>query len=138
MVVDIENAIFNQVATAYDASFPNGSRYSEAVETPANFPALILYQEDKASSGYTNLPADKITLAVEVYSNLISGGKQQCKSIMELVRNTLNGFGKWELVFENQIRNADERIYRMRARYRGIAVQESETTDETTVRIYKN
>ena len=57
---------------------------------------------------------------------------------MELVRNTVNGFGKGELVVENQIRNDDERIYRMRARYRGIAVQESETTDEMTVRIYKN
>ena len=96
-MVDIENAIFNQVATAYDASFPNGSRYSEAVETPANFPALILYQEDKASSGYTNLPADKITLAVEVYSNLVSGGKQQCKSIMELGKADGAYFiGEWQ------------------------------------------
>ena len=135
-MIDIENAIFDAVATAFDAAFPNGSRYSEAVETPARFPALILYQEDKISSGYTNLDSARITLAVDVYSNLTAGGKQECKSILELVHNTLMGFGAWELVLSNQIRNADERIYRMRARYRGIAVQEEESESSVTVRIY--
>lgn len=129
--------IFDHVATAFTASYPDGARYSEPVETPARFPALILYQEDKADSGYINLDANKIVLLVEVYSNLVSGAKQQCKEIMQLVDQTLMSFGTWDLVFCNQIKNADERIFRLRARYRGTAVQESVQDGNITVRIYR-
>lgn len=129
--------IFDQVATAFTASYPDGVRYSEPVEISARFPALILYQEDKADSGYINLDANKIVLLVEVYSNLVSGAKQQCKEIMQLVDQTLMSFGTWDLVFCNQIKNADERIFRLRARYRGTAVQESVQDGNITVRIYR-
>ena len=76
-------------------------------------------------------------LLVEVYSNLVSGAKQQCKEIMQLVDQTLMSFGTWDLVFCNQIKNADERIFRLRARYRGTAVQESVQDGNITVRIYR-
>lgn len=136
-MVDIENAIFNQIATAFSDAYPNGVRYSEPVEISATFPALILYQEDKADSGYINLDSNKIVLLVEVYSNLVSGAKQQCKEIMQLVDQNLMSFGTWELVFCNQLKNADDRIFRMRARYRGTAVQESDQDGTITVRIYR-
>ena len=56
---------------------------------------------------------------------------------MSLVENALMSFGAWEQVFCNPIKNADQRIFRMKARYRGTAVQESDDNGDFLVRIYR-
>ena len=136
-MVDIESTIFNQIANAYSSEFPNGSRYGEPTEAPAKFPALVVYEADRMFSGYSELDSNRIVIDVDVYSNLVNGAKQECKAIMDLVENTMMSFGKWELVFCNQFRNADQRIYRMKARYRGTAVQETNDDGNIAVRIYR-
>lgn len=136
-MVDIESAVFSQVAEAFTASYPEGSRYGEPTETPAKFPALIMYEADNAFSGYVGLDSRRVVIDVDVYSNLTSGAKQQCKDIMQLVDQKLMTLGTWELVFMNQLKNADQRIFRMKARYRGTAVQESNDNGDITVRIYR-
>lgn len=135
-MIDIESAIFDPVATAFSAAYPHGARYSEPVETSVAFPTLILYQEDRADSGYINLDSNKIVLCVEAYSDLTSGAKQQCKEIIALVEETLFAMGPWELVFCNPLKNADERIYRIRARYRCVAVREPDVDGNISVRLY--
>ena len=45
-MIDIENAVFDTVATAFDAAYPNGSRYSEDNSAPARFPCLTLVEMD--------------------------------------------------------------------------------------------
>lgn len=136
-MVDIESSIFAQVAKAFSASYPNGVRYSELTEAPAQFPALILYISDAYFSGYVGLDSKRIVVDVDIFSNLTSGAKQECKKIMSLVENALMSFGAWEQVFCNPIKNADQRIFRMKARYRGTAVQESDDNGNFLVRIYR-
>lgn len=136
-MIDIESAIFSPVAVDFDAAYPDGARYGEPVETPAKFPTLSLYVSDKFYSGHTGLNSSRIVIDVDVYSNLTSGAKQQCKAIMALVENRLMSFGPWEPVLCNPLKNAEQRIFRMKARYRGTAVQESDVDGNITVRIYR-
>ncbi len=137
-MVDIESALFTQIADDFAETYPDGSRYNEPMETPASFPALVVYQADRFYSGYTGLNSSRVVIDVDVFSNLTVGAKQQCKDITELVEERLGNVGTWETVFCNQIRNADQRIFRVKARYRGTAVQETNEDDTVTVRIYRD
>lgn len=135
-MVDIENAVFDRVATAFDAAYPNGARYSERTTNPARFPCLVLYQNDNYF--YTaRLEGNWAVFDVEVYSNKTAGAKLECKAIMSLVDDAMMSFGAWELMYCNPLPNADNRIYRMAARYRGVAVKESENDDTKQYRIYR-
>lgn len=136
-LIDIESSIFSPIAEEFSTQYPNGSRYGEPTEIPAKFPCLVLYESDKFYSGHTNLDSARIVIDVDVFSNLTSGAKQQCKEIMEFVETRLMSFGLWEPVFCNQIKNAEARIFRMKARYRVTAVQEQEVNGIITVRLYR-
>lgn len=136
-LIDIEAAIFSPVAADFIAAYPNGSRYGEPTENPAKFPCLNLYESDVFFSGHVGLDSKRVVIDVDVFSNLVSGAKQECKAIMEIVEDRLMSFGSWEQVFCNQLKNADSRIFRMKARYRGTAVQESDVDGNIAVRIYR-
>ena len=136
-MVDIESSIFDQVAEDFSAAYPNGSRYGEPTDTPAKFPSLVIYEADEYYAGVPNLNAKRIVIDVDVYSDLPSGAKQQCKAIMALVENRLMSIGPFEQMFCNQIRNVDQRIFRMKSRFRCTAVEESNIDDNVTVRIYR-
>ena len=123
-MIDVESTIFSRVATAFAAVYPGGSRYGEPVDTPAQFPCLTLIEIDNATyqrSQDVALIEHHATLTYEanVYSNKISGSKQECKAIMTLVDEQMQQMGFTRL-FCNQTRNLDSKIYRMTARYRGI------------------
>ena len=60
-----------------------------------------------------------VVFEVNVYSNLTSGAKQQCKDIMELVDQQLQGLNFVRL-FCNPGKNADKKYFRMTARYRAV------------------
>ena len=123
-MIDIESTVFNQVADAFDAVYPNGSRYGEAVTSPPKFPCLTLEMTDN----YTyqgSLDASRtehdawVVFDVNVYSNLTRGAKQQCKAIMELVDTQLQGLNFVRL-YCNPGKNADKKYTRMTARYRAV------------------
>ena len=125
-MIDAEAAIFDRVAQAYDAAYPNGSRYSEATESPPQFPCMTLVEIDNATYDRTLDPREHnatITYEVNVYSNRMSGSKQECKAIMQLVDGEMQDLGFVRL-FCNQTKNGDTRIYRMTARYRGVISEE--------------
>lgn len=136
-MIDIESAIFDRIAREFDDHFPKGSRYDEPVTTPASFPCMQVYESDFAWSGYAGLDGNRIVMDVDVYSNLTSGAKRQCKEMLALAEDVLLSFGAWERVFTEPIANIDDRIYRMKARYRAVAVQESDEDSEYYVRIYR-
>ena len=123
-MIDIESTVFNQVAIAFDAQYPNGSRYGEQTTSPPRFPCLTLEQidtytyEDSLDASPT-ANNDWVVFEVNVYSNLVSGAKQQCKAIMQLVDQQLQGLNFVRL-FCNPAKNADKKYYRMTARYRAV------------------
>lgn len=123
-MIDIESTVFNLVADAYDAAYPNGSRYGEQTTSPPKFPCLTLEQVDnytyQGSLDDSQQEHDAwVVFEVNVYSNLTSGAKQQCKAIMELVDQQLQGLNFVRL-FCTPGKNADKKYFRMTARYRAV------------------
>lgn len=123
-MIDVESTVFSKVAAAFTAAYPSGSRYGEAVDTPAKFPCLTLVEIDNATYGKSQ-DADltehhaTVTYEANAYSNKTSGAKQECKAIMALVDKQMQQMGFTRL-FCNQTKNLDRKIYRMTARYRGV------------------
>ena len=127
-MIDIEAAVFNRVAEKFDIAYPNGTRVSEPIDAPASFPCMSLVEADNAT--YTgSLDAEMtehdawLMYELNVYSNLVSGAKQQCKEIIALVDDELLAMG-FTRTFCHQTKNADTKIYRMTARYRAVISEE--------------
>lgn len=127
-MIDIESAVFNQVANAFDAAYPDAARYSEQTTSPPKFPCLTLEQVDN----YTyqkSLDAEHkehgawVVFDVNVYSNLTSGAKQQCKAIMQLVDQQLQGLN-FTRMFCNPGKNADKKYTRYTARYQAVVSED--------------
>lgn len=127
-MIDVETKVFSRVATAFSAAYPNGSRYGEPVDTPAKFPCLTLVEIDNSTyqrTQDTSLNEHHATLVYDAncYSNKTSGAKQECKAIMALIDEQMQEMGFTRL-FCNQTKNADTKIYRMTARYRGVVSED--------------
>lgn len=127
-MIDVEAAVFNRVAEKFDIAYPNGTRVSEPIDAPASFPCMSLVEADNAT--YTgSLDAEMtehdawLMYELNVYSNLASGAKQQCKEIIALVDDELLAMG-FTRTFCHQTKNADTKIYRMTARYRAVISEE--------------
>ena len=127
-MIDIESTVFNRVANAFDAEYPNGSRYGEPVTSPPRFPCLTLEQVDNYTyeGSLDDAPKEHnawILFEVNVYSNLTSGAKQQCKEVMELVDTQLQSLNFVRL-FCTPGKNADKKYTRLTARYRAVVSEE--------------
>ena len=127
-MIDIESAVFNQVADAFDAAYPSGSRYSEPVTSPPRFPCLTLEQVDNSTyqDSLDEAPMENnawVVFEVNVYSNLTSGAKQQCKAVMDLVDQQLQSLN-FVRQFCNPGKNADKKYTRLTARYRAVVSED--------------
>ena len=124
----MESAIFNRVAEKFSEEFPNGSRYGEVVYTPAKFPCLTLVESDnytyeKSLTAKTKEHHAWLVYDANAYSNLVTGAKQECQAIMNLVDEEMLSMG-FVRMFCTQTRNEDNRIYRMTARYRAVVSED--------------
>lgn len=136
-MIDIENAVISRLFQAFIAAYPNGSYSSEPnTSNPPGWPHLNALQGDQ-SFFTAKLDSARVMFEINAYSNRTSGAKQECKEIMQLVNDTLMEFGAWEQVFCSQTKNSDLGIYRMTARYKGVAVKESVDGDTMQYRIYR-
>lgn len=123
-MIDVENEIFNAVATTLRMEFPGIFVSGERIAAPPTFPAVTLVEADNStyqrtldSSGVENHA--QIMYQVDVYSNKASGKKAECKSILTVVDEILFSMG-FVRVGSSPIEasNANASIYRMVARYR--------------------
>lgn len=127
-MIDIEATVFNQVANAFDAAYPDGSRYGEQTTSPPRFPCLTLEQVD-SSTYQKSLDAEHkehdawVVFEVNVYSNLMSGAKQQCKDILALVDQQLQSLN-FIRMFCNPSKNADKKYTRYTARYQAVVSED--------------
>lgn len=124
---DLENVIFSTVATALRAAFAGIFVSCESVAVPASFPCATLVEMDNTTFTRTldsNLTENHASLMyqAECFSNLSSGKKEQCKSIMAVIDTQMLGMGFVRVGSGPQeMPNADKTKYRMVARYRGVA-----------------
>lgn len=123
-MIDIENDVFNAVATALRTNY-NGILVSgEYVDSPARFPAVTIVESDNRI--YDRMRTTKIENAVrvmyemQVYSNNPSGKKAEAKAIADTADQVFEELG-FTRTMRSQVANLkDATIYRVVCRYEAI------------------
>lgn len=123
-MIDAETLVYKRVAEKFSEIYPTGSRYGEPVDKPARFPCMTIWEAD--NSTYMNSLDSEMTehhatlmYEVNVYSNKISGAKQEAKAIMALIDAQMLEMG-FTRTFCNPMKNQETKIYRITARYTGV------------------
>ena len=122
-MIDIENAVFNRVATRVREVFPDIFIAGEYVNSPASFPAASIVETDNATrietidSGSNENHAN-VMYEVNVYSNKATGKKSECKTIIALIDEEMLAMGFSRSTLTPVPNEYDSTIYRMVGRYR--------------------
>lgn len=127
-MIDIENKVFNEVATAiraeFGASYPNLSIYGEYLDIPSGFPCVTIVEDD--NSILTNMQTNslteefaRITYSVNIYTNNVVGKKALAKEIADVADLAMQNM-KFTRTMRGQTPNIDRTIYRITAQYEGI------------------
>ena len=129
-MIDVENEIFNYVATQVRKVYPGMYMVGEYVKSPSKFPCISLIETDNqvytASRDSSNTENHAVVMyEVNVYSNKSSGKKSECKTLIALVDSLMQNLGFTRTVLTPVPNEADATIYRMTARYRAIVSKDS-------------
>lgn len=122
-MIDIQAEVFDTVARAILAEFPNAYVADENISSPPKLPCVCLVERDNAlnvstldSSGDEN-HAD-IMFELDVYSGKLNDRKREARKIAAIADAKLQTIG-FVRVMLNPIENLmDSSVYRMKGRYR--------------------
>lgn len=123
-ILTAETYVFTEVAKMLRAKYPGIKVYGEEVDSPAGFPCVTIEESGNTS----HLPTQTVNnvehyanlmYTVNVYSNLPSDGKEQCKEILADVDLMMRNFG-FLRTMNQPIPNFQKSIARRVARYTGI------------------
>ncbi len=124
-MIDIENEVFNRIATRLREKFNPISVYGEYIKSPAVFPAVII--EERGNSVYERTQDSgsvenhvRLMYEVNVYSNKQSGKKSECKSIFKVIDEEFASMGFTRTLKEPIANLEDATIYRMVGRYTAV------------------
>lgn len=141
-MIDIEDKVFDTVATAVTAEFSGCLMSSVYLRTPASFPCVCLYEADNS----VNTPSRtldsienhaSLMYEVNVFSNLAGSRKSEAKAIAEVVDKTMAQLG-FTRIFKNPIPNEDITIYRLVMRYTALVAKGQTVGAKTQYKIYNN
>lgn len=124
-MIDIENEVFNTVATEVRAKYPDIYMVGEYVKTPPKFPCVSLVEMDNQSyqstedSGSSENHAS-LMYEVNVYSNKTVGKKSECKAIAALIDEQMLALGFARTMLQPIPNLDDATIYRMVSRYSAV------------------
>ena len=125
-MINVENEIFDIVAQAVRAVYPDIYITGEYIQSPPQFPCVSLIEMDNAV--YTRTQTDssvenhsELMYELNVYSNKTSGKKSECKSIVALIDNEMAALGFSRIMLQPIPNMDDATIYRMVGRYRAVA-----------------
>lgn len=121
-MIDIENEVFNAVATEVRTKYPGIYIVGEYVKTPPKFPCVSLVEMDNQSYQVTedsNSSENHAVLMYEVnvYSNKTTGKKSECKAIAALIDERMLALGFARTMLQPIPNLDDATIYRMVSRY---------------------
>lgn len=120
-MIDLENDIYNAVATALRAAHVGIYTASEDTPTPPKLPAVSIVEADNRvleSMRTLNIEnAASVMYEVNIYSNKAAGGKTEAKAIAATADAAFASIG-FTRTLMNQVPNFnDARIYRIVCRY---------------------
>jgi hypothetical protein len=122
-MINIENEVFDRVATRVREVFPDIFMVGEYVNSPASFPAVSLVEMDNSPRADTvdsgsNENHVNVMYEVNVYSNKTVGKKSECKEIVALIDEEMLAMGFSRSTLTPVPNEYDSTIYRMVGRYR--------------------
>ena len=122
-MIDIENIVFNTVATRVCEVYPDIFITGEYVPSPPFFPAVSLMEMDNSVRADTvdsgsNENHVNVMYEANVYSNRVSGKKSEAKAIMGLIDEVMLSMGFARVEMRPVPNEYDSSIYRMVGRYR--------------------
>ena len=122
-MIDIENQVFDRVATRVREQFPDIFMTGEYVNSPSSFPAVSLVEMDNSVREATidsgsNENHVNVMYEVNVYSNKTTGKKSECKAIIALIDTEMTAMGFVRSTLTPVQNEYDATIYRMVGRYR--------------------
>lgn len=128
-MIDSEPAIFNHLSKRVRAVYGDQFKiYSQYVESSAEFPAAIAMEIDNVV--YEKMRTDKIenaqkvTWEINVFSNLIGGGKFEAREIMLVFDSAFEEIGFTRTMMTPAPNFQNSKIYRLIARYYGVVDKE--------------
>ena len=140
-MIDVENKIIDTVIEQVQAVFPSCNITSMPDRSPSAFPCVNIVEKDNSVHGQSmtlNCPENHANLMYEVsvYSNIEEGNKGQAKEILSVVDDTMSALG-FRRTFMNPIPDVDITIYRVVARYTGVASKGFEGNGTIIHKIYR-
>lgn len=122
-MIDIENDVFNAVATAVRDKY-KATMYGEYIDAPKAFPTITIFQIDnsivermRTSERMEN--AVSVTYEANVYTNAVGTKKGDAKKIMADIDTVMTKLGFARKMLSPTANLADATIYRLTARYSG-------------------
>ena len=128
-MINIENEVFNSVATEVRAKYPGIYMVGEYVKSPPKFPCVSLVEMDNHSyqrtedSGCSENHVS-VMYEVNIYSNKATGKKTECKAIAALIDERMLALGFARTMLQPIPNLDDATIYRMVGRYSAIISKE--------------
>ena len=124
-MINIENELFEIIATAVQSEYPDAYIVGEYVKSPSKFPCVSIVEMDnvaydKTQSSYSLENHANLTYEVNVYSNKTSGKKSECKAIASLIDTEFEKLGFSRTMLQPIPNVDDATIYRMLGRYMGV------------------
>ena len=124
-MINVENEIFNIIAKAVRAVYPDIYIIGEYVKSPPKFPCVSLVEMDNSAYTRTQTSSSvenhaELMYELNVYSNKKSGKKSECKAIASLIDDELAALGFSRTMLQPIPNLEDATIYRMVGRYRAV------------------
>lgn len=124
-MIDVENMIFNAVATAVRDKYPDVYMVGEYVKSPQQFPSVSLVEMDNQSYQRTEDSGSaenhvSVMYEINVYSNKSVGKKAECKEIAALIDEQMLALGFARTMLQPVPNLDDATIYRILGRYSAV------------------
>lgn len=121
-MIDIENTVFNIVATALRANYPGIKVYGEYVPEDASFPCVCLWESNNSivSEHEDTSALDdyvSVSYSVQVFTNTQTK-KLDAKNIAKDIDDIMIGL-RFRRAMMSKVPNVDRTIYRIEMRYTG-------------------
>ena len=130
-MIDVENEVFNSVATDVRTKYPDIYMVGEYVKTPPRFPCVSLVEMDNQTYQLTEDSGSSenhvsVMYEVNVYSNKTVGKKTECKEIAAFIDEQMLALGFARTMIQPIPNLDDATIYRMVGRYSAVISKNKE------------
>lgn len=124
-MIDVESEIYDAIAIATKAQFPNVFISGVYDKTPPSFPYVSLIEADNASYRNTQSSSEmenhaELMYELNVFSNKTNGKKSECRKIAAYIDTLMLRFGFTRTMLNPIPNMEDATIYRIVGRYTAI------------------